>query len=314
LNILFNASFYYVCFRFLIWLVFIINRNLAETINYHYSDSLFWYFNWFIFPILTAILISIKFQVKLIKQIGIILLPALIIGTLITGYLNNNYWGYWFKRPTVFNELKEASSIISITDIKKQYNQEVFSIEIDTSTIKEFYGREDLYYGIFDRPIMTFLDNAHINPDLYYWFEITKDTNNKITKSELDIITKNIQKNNFLIQPQSKSYEESANRLSGKIIEFNTGGNTYYHIALTSGEVKNDHYPFYEFLINKKQPDKIIKKQMFYTDCAGIEEFEYANFAGLLEFLSLTIIGLIVIFFNGIRSIIRKHKTIKQPI
>lgn len=308
INILLNASIYYVSFRFLIWLIFIINRNLAETINYHYSDSLFWYFIWFIFPILTSILISIKFQLKFLKQIGIILLPILLVGTLIIGYLNSDYWGYWFKRPTVFNELKEASLIVSITDIKKPFGKDDFSIDLDTTITKELYGREDLYYGNFDRPIMTFLDNAHIKPDLYYWYEISKDKNEKITKPELNIITKSIQNSNFLIQPESKSYTERANRFSGRIIEFETDNNNFYHIALKSGEVENDHYPFYEFLINTKNPNKIIKRQVFYTDVAGIEGFEYANFAGLFEFLALIIIGFIVLIFNGIRLIVKRKK------
>lgn len=307
INILLNASIYYVLFRFLIWLVLIFNRNLAETINYHYSDSLFWYFIWFISPILTSILISIKFQIKFQKQIGKILLPILLIGTLIIGYLNNDYWGYWFKRPTVFNELNEASSIISITDINKPFEKDDFSIEIDTDITKELYGIEDLYYGNFDRPIMVFLDNAHVKPDLYYWFEITKDTNKKITKSELSILTKNIQNSNFLIQPESESYTERANRFRGKIIEFKTDNSNFYHIALTSGEVGNDHYPFYEFLINTKDPNKIIKWQIFYTDFAGIEGVEYVNFAVLLEFSALVIIGLIVMIFNGISLIMKKR-------
>ncbi|MCF6297461.1 MAG: hypothetical protein L3J08_05695 [Flavobacteriaceae bacterium] len=306
INILLNASIYYVVFRFLIWFVFILNRNLAETVNYHYSNSLFWYFIWFVFPILTAILIPVKFQIQFLKQVGSILLPILLVGTLLIGSLNNDYWGYWYKRPTVFNELKEVASIISITDIKKQYDQENFSIEIDTSATKKLYGRENLYYGNFDRPIMTFLDNAPINPSLFYWFKITKDTTKKIKKPELLSITNAILKNGFLKQPKL-GYEKSGNRFNGKIIEFKTNkDNSFYHIALKSGETENDHYPFYEILINTKNLSKIIKKQIFYTDVAGIEGFEYTNLAGLVEFLVLIIIGLFIRVINGLKLIIKR--------
>jgi len=255
---------------------------------------------------LTSVLISIKFQHKFFKQIGILLLPILLIGTLILGYLNNDYWGYCYKRPTVFNEIKEATSIVSITDIIKSFEKDYFSVELDTAVTKELYGRQDLYYGNFDRPIMVFQDNSSKYPDLYYWFEIVNDTNKKITKSELKIITNSIQSSNFLIQPKSKSYTERANRFKGRIIEFKTENNNFYYIALKSGEVENDHYPFYEFLINTKNPNKIIKRQIFYTDVAGIEGFEYANFAGLFEFLVLIIIGFIVLIFTRIKLIMKR--------
>ncbi len=311
IEILFNASIYYVIFRLIVWLIFILNWNLGETVNYHYSDSLIWYFLWFIFPITTSILISIKLQANYLRRIGVILLPALIIGTVISGYLNNNYWGYWFKRPTVFKELKEASSIVSITDINKPFGKEDFVVEIDSNRTKELYGRKNLYYGNFDRPIMTFQDKAHIHPELYDWFEITIDSSKKINNSDLLSLTRTILGSHLLVQPKTKSYNESTNRLKGKIIEFKTLDNkSFYHIALTSGEVSNDHYPFYEFLIEKNDKIDIKNNQIFYTDVAGIEGFEYMNIIGLFEFFLLLIIGILVLLFNSVKLIIKGKKAI----
>lgn len=216
------------------------------------------------------------------------------------GYVNNNQWGYWFKRPAIFNELKDAKTIVSISDITKEFDKDYFNIESDTDLTKELYGRRDIYYGNFDRPIMVFQDNSSKYPDLYNWYEITTDSKTKINPSDLKSITKSILRSNILIPASSDTYKERANRFSGKIIEFKTFENkSFYHVAMTSGEISNDHYPFYEFLIEKSRSNKILKHQIFFVDIAGIEGVEYVNLIGFLEFSCLLSIGILVALFNG---------------
>jgi len=311
LRILFNASVYYVIFRFLVWLTLSFNRSLSGSINYHYSDSLIWYLLWFALPILASVLIATKLQFRFFQKIGFALLPLLIVGTIIGGYLNNEYWGYPFRRPTVFNELKEASSIISITNIKKLADEKDFRAYTDSSLTESLFGREDLYYGNLDRPIMTFLDRANINGDLYGWYEIAENVEKKISKNDLSLISSLIVKSNLLFSP-SKGYESSGNRFNGRIIEFKTvDGKSFYHITLKSGEVANDHYPLYEILIaNSDSALNIIKTQYFFTDVAGIEGFEYSNLAGFIEFVLFIFIGLIVLLINGVTILIKRKKAI----
>ena len=311
LRILFNSSFYFVIFRFLVWLTFLFNRSLSELINYHYSDDFVWYLIWFVIPVLASVLIAIRLKVNFFQKIGTVLLPLLIIGTIIGGYLNNEYWGYPLKRPTVFKELKEASTIISITNIEKLSDGKYFKSYTDTTSTKRLFGREDLYYGNLDRPIMTFLDRANINGDLYDWYEISKNIDKKTSENELRLISNSIVKSNLLVKP-SKGYESSGNRFSGRIVAFKTvDGETFYHVTLKSGEVANDHYPLYEILLSKSNSKfDILKSQHFYTDFAGIEGFEYSNLASLIEFMALVCIGLIVLLINGIEILIKRKKAI----
>ena len=311
LKILFNASVYYVIFRFLVWLTLLFNRSLSESINYHYSDSLIWYFLWFALPILASVLIAVKLQSRFFQKTGIALLPLLIVGTIIGAYFNNEYWGYPFRRPTVFKELKEASSIISITNIKKTTDEKDFRAYTDTTLTESLYGGEDLYYGNLDRPIMTFLDRANINGDLYGWYAIAKNVDKKISKSDLSLMSSLIAKSNLLVSP-NEGYESSGNRFNGRIIEFKTvDGKSFYHITLKSGEVANDHYPLYEILFSKSDSKfDIVKSQYFYTDFAGVEGFEYSNLASLIEFIALVCIGLIVSLINGVEILIKRKKAI----
>jgi hypothetical protein len=67
----------------------------------------------------------------------------------------------------------------------------------------------------------------------------------------------------------------------------------YMLVSIRSGELSNDHYPIYEFLIKK---DKIIKKQKYFYDAAGIEGMEYSILAPIAEMfiliLSLALFGI----------------------
>lgn len=278
--------------------------------NFHYSNSGIWYCIWFVVPILASVSIATKLQAKFTRQVGIILLPLLIIGTIVGGYLNYEYWGYPFRRPTVFSEIKDAKSINSITAIRRQSNEVRFSTYVDSTLTERLFGREDMYYGNLDRPIMAFLDRANMNGGLYDWYEISIDPDKKTTDSELSQISNLLTKSKLLIEP-NQSYEESGNRFTGRVIDFRTtNGQEYYHATLKSGEVSNDHYPLYEVLMRKSGASiEIVKSQHFYTDFAGVEGMEYANIASFFEAIALLCLGLIVLIVNGIRLILEKKKS-----
>lgn len=284
-----------------------LNRSLGELINYHYSNDFLWYSLMFILPLITSIFIAKKIKSKYLTQIGAFLIPTLIIGTLCFGYLNNNQWGYWFKRPSTFTELENTKTIVSISNITKEFDKDNFKIEKKSNVAKDVYGRKDLYYGNVDRPIMVFQDNSSKHPDLLDWHIIATDSSAKINVANLKTLTKTILNSNILFPHNSESYYETANKFNGKVIEFKTIENkSYYYIAMESGEVSNDHYPFYEFLFEKEQPNHILKYQTFFVDIAGIEGFEYANVIGLLDFLFLLSIGIFVALFNKTKMIIHK--------
>jgi hypothetical protein len=292
-----------------VWITFLFNRNLSESITYHYSDSLIWYLAWFIFPIAVSLLLAFKLESKLTRQIGTFLLPILILGTAIGGYLNHEYWGYVFRRPTVFTELKEAKTIVSISNIKKASNDEDFSTYTDTTLSKRLFGREDIYYGNLDRPIMVFLDRANMNGGLYDWHKVSIDSSKKVSPPILRQVSTLLVDSDLLVPP-NEGYEGRGDRLTGRLIEFRTVDNReFFHASLKSGEVANDHYPYYEVLFQEDGSEiELVKSQHFFTDFAGYEGMEYSNMASMFEILALLSLGVIVMMVRGIRLILKKKK------
>ena len=298
-KILINASVYYVLVRILfsVFGVFIFGR-----LSMDYSGNLLFYFVWIGVPIIISILISIKLHKKYVEYTGILLLPVLLVSTLLMGKYNNDYWGYWYKRPAVFSEVKKASSIISITDIKKSPEREDFTIKYSKPS-KELSGREDMYYGNLDRPLMVFEDKGDALND---WFDVANDSSNVINDVDLLSITNTVLNSNLLVGPQSDSdydtYIKGAKEFKGKIIVFKTEDQaSFYHLALQGGQVSNDHYPIYEFLINKNDKNTIVKNQLYFIDFAGIEGFEYAFIGAFIEFILLCICELLVVFLDAFK-------------
>jgi hypothetical protein len=287
------ASIFYAFFRFLLWLIFYKNRSLAETINYHYSESLLWYFIWFVFPIISSFLISIKLKIDTFKKVGFILFPALLVMTIIGGYLNKDYWGYYFKRPSVFKEIKEANEIINIKDFMRVPDSESLEVSITSKSSDDVYSWNDFYYTTIDRPMMTFIENRNVNNEnLSDWYQISKDSSKLFNQQKLKTISTLINNSNILVKP-NKGYEHS-NGIYGRIINFKTlDGKVFYHLSVKSLPTANDHSPNYEILISDEENLKIEKSNIFFTDMTGFEGLEYANIAGLLEFLLLIISSLI---------------------
>ena len=75
----------------------------------------------------------------------------------------------------------------------------------------------------------------------------------------------------------------------------------YIYLIISFGQISNDHFGVYEFLIEN---NKIIKKQKYYYDVAGIEGLEYPTAAPTLEFLLLILVTLISMLIFYIKKII----------
>lgn len=291
-------------FRFVLWLIFNNNRNLAEAINYHHSESLFWYFLWFVIPIISSVLIAIRLRNQILEKIGLILFPSLVIGTIIISHFNNAYWGYYFKRPAVFKEIKEANEIINIKKFLRIPGAENFEISTTLKTSDEVYSWNDYYYTTIDRPIMTFIQTRNTNnKNLRDWYQISTDTSKVFNHQKLKTISALINNSNLLVKPDH-GYESSKG-IYGRIINFKTlDGKGFYHLSIRSSPTANDHFPNYELLISDKENLEIEKSNLFFTDVAGYEGFEYVNVAGLLEFLLLVLSILITVIKVGLKLIL----------
>ncbi|MBI3234604.1 MAG: hypothetical protein HYZ42_11280 [Bacteroidetes bacterium] len=223
--------------------------------------------------------------------------------------INYNYWGYAFKRPPVFNEILNADKVLTCTPISNIYLDSAgikpFHVVIDTTkSMDNLYGRKDFYYGISDRIFMVFQDRAHLNGYLYDFPKIYNNPDLKASKNILKSLERQILETNLI------DIGATPGQLNGIVTELLTVDKAnYIFVGLHGGEVSNDHYPHYEFLFAEKDHlYKLVKKQRFYTDVAGIEGLEYANIAPFFSLL-LTVIGLVgAIIIGTTNRIIKSRK------
>ncbi len=289
------------------------NRQLYDTISLHYSDSLTWYFIFFLFPLLAGLTVYFwlknKYIFKGLKILFGSLLILQLVFTVTASIMNYNYWGYAFKRPVVFNEILKADKVLTCSPISNIYLDSAgikpFHVVIDTTKSKDnLCGRKDFYYGISDRIFMIFQDRAHINGHLYDFPKIYNNPDLKTSKIILKNLERQIQESNLI------DIGATQGQLNGIVTELVTVDNAnYIFVGLHGGEVSNDHYPNYEFLfVEKNNQYELIKKQRFYTDVAGIEGLEYANIAPFFSLL-LTAIGLVgAIIIGTTNRIIKSRK------
>ena len=108
-NLINNISFLISGFTMgngLLFILFLIDRTLYESVKYHYSDGLTWYALFYLIPVLTGFLVVLSLKRMVIhKRIIIIfwIIASVELSGLISGsVLNKNYWGYFQKRPTVY--------------------------------------------------------------------------------------------------------------------------------------------------------------------------------------------------------------------
>jgi hypothetical protein len=207
--------------------------------------------------------------------------------------ISSKYWGFSFKRPTIFREIFQADKIITFSAVTTYLTlgNRTLSVFRDTSSLNNgLLGRKDPYYGSNDRILMVFEDISNIHGDLYYFPNIYADSSNKIETGKLKKITNLIYSSGKV--DKGEIAINDARVLQGIIVEFQTQRNEKYIFAGLSGpEISNDHYPFYEFLFTESKNDlKLLKQQRYYFDIAGLEGIEYSSVSPLFS-LILTLIA-----------------------
>ena len=272
---------------------------LIDQISLHYSDGLTWFVIYLFTPLTFGLLTAFHFRqkniTKGITKVFYSILTLQIAFQITTTITSSNYWGYAFKRPTIFSEVFQADKVITLSYVTTipTIKPMMLSVAKDTNrNLEELYGRKDPYYGCTDRILMVFEDNSHIHVDLSDFPKIYKDSTKKIEPSKLIAVSTAIY-NSSIIDKGEMSLDFSR-ILNGIIVEFQTEHNDkFLFTGLCGQEISNDHHPFYEFLFKETVKGLVLlKKQRFYYDVAGIEGMEYTSVSPAFSFL-LTIILLI---------------------
>lgn len=279
-RVLISASVVYVLYRIALWSVLLFERDVSTVLDYHPTYGNMWYYLWFFVPIVLSLVLGKYLRSPLLRKIGVILLPLVVGITLVGGILNNEQWGYVFRRPAVFSEIQDATRLHALVDVARVSGQQLTVVHSTTLPLSlDTY--HDWYYGHLERPLVALYERKRID---------ASSLSTRITLTLPDTVLQTIARvvlgSGFLVVP-ANVYEKRNVEYKGRIIECSTGGNRYYHVSMRSGAVDYDHYAAYEFLLDAIDNYRIVKKQRYFVDIAGIEEMEYASLAPLLEFFAL---------------------------
>jgi len=197
---------------------------------------------------------------------------------------SKTYWGYFFHRPAVLEELKDVTKVISIVPVTTEQTamgEYRFVIDHAFSIAEQIaYAEKRPYYNLDER-ILVYLDEKHLLPQ-------------KIATS-LGPYTDfyDLLRETGLLARAQDGYP-SAGLLRGVIVETrDRSGSQLVFLSLTGGEVSNDHYPCYE-MVFEADPGSgqltFINGQRFFFDVAGIEGVTWAT-----VWLSASFIGVVVV-------------------
>lgn len=242
------------------------------------------------------------------KLILIVLACAPIIALLAAIITSNIYWGYYFRRPAVDQRIVNVDRIISITPVEvndpnlrtpefivePQYSLGgIFGRKIDGSihSLVEA-GRADEYYCLTER-VLVALDDA----------ELLSDPHPTLGDQEVSSLYALVSSTGVLVT--------SAEHLSGIVVEtVDHHEHSLLFLGLTGGAVSNDHYPYYEFLFERRSNGvtELLSYNRFFFDVAGMEGTEWGTFFLVYLMPTSVVAALIILAVLGV-ALARRHRS-----
>lgn len=308
------SSVFYSLSYILIVALFVIDKTLHSFVNYHPTDYLLWYILYFGIPFFLSFLTTYLFFNYFTKKKVFVILSYLYFIWIISlnAYLaleNKDYWGYYFKRPVIFTELKNANKITKAMKVQTSKKSKFkLLVEDKSKYITPSLNPSDYYYSLYSRVFTTFENLGNQRPHLYGLERNILDSNYNFNSNELKKISDLIYKSGVL--DSGKKNWDTTRNVSGLIVGLKTIDSlNYIYCAFYGGQVENDHYPRYEFLIMDKNKElKVIKHNKFYVDIAGAEGVEYCVLIFYYNFISLFIFIIVYSVINLIYYFIKKRK------
>lgn len=185
--------------------------------------------------------------------------------------LSKMYWGYFLQRPPVPRAMGDIARVASVTPVftvtsangaRSLAAREDFSF---TNALAR--GRDDPYYCLDERLLLE-LDRRDLLPEVH---SVT-------LPADLPDLFPLIRATGLLAEPEA-GYEEEAANLGGVVIDaVSRSGRRLVVLGLGSGQVENDHYPYYEMVFSGAAGSPNLSfagGQRFFYDVAGLEGFEW---------------------------------------
>ncbi len=210
---------------------------------------------------------------------------VIVVSFLLSIGLSRSYWGYFFTRPPVLNEVSDVASVVAvfpITTVVDDDGARRIMVQKDYP-ISDTVGwvSKDEYYFLQGRLLLAF-DEAGMIP-----------SSHSTEMADLPELYPLIQKTGILAAPKD-GYNDS-DLFTGVLIDgLNHAGNRLVFIGATGRQVSNDHYPYYEMVFTGNAGSSAlsyVRGQRFFYDVAGLEGVEWYS---VLPFFAAA--GLVIAF------------------
>lgn len=223
---------------------------------------------------------------------GLVTAVSVGLAFLVSIALSRAYWGYFMNRPPVpraMGDIVRVASVTPVLTVVPEGGAPALAIREDFSFTNALAGgRSDPYYCLHERLLID-LDRRGLLPAVH----------SVALPPDLPDLVPLIRATGLLAAPAA-GYEAEAARLGGVVIDAADGtGRRLVVLGLGSGQVENDHHPYYEMVFTGAagSPDLAFAGgHRFFYDVAGIEGAEWFVAWPLL---SLPAVGLGFLLFTA---------------
>ena len=191
------------------------------------------------------------------------------------------YWGYWFFRPDISRELKDADKIMSFGALQSIEAKEPGAVRLGMrrAALPDLVKLHDKYnYDVpWGRAPAYLFHKGKLSAEV-------PEPNEALIHQIESMLSQRVLP---FIETGTGVYEQTSRTFRGGVIEFaSSSGVNLVHVTLGGGQVSNDHYTYYELLFSPDASGKLgapIDWKKFHYDIACIEGFEWMIVAPFLS-------------------------------
>jgi len=189
------------------------------------------------------------------------------ISFLISIAISNSYWGYPFDEPKLLREAGDIAKVRAITPIKTETNSSgshAFVVDNGNSISNMLAVAERYPDDCLSERLVIELQKKNLIP-----------SNSVATIPELSQFYSEVRISGLMAHSDKGYASEQA--LAGVAVDgVNQSGARVVFLAITGGQLSNDHYPYYELLFGNSTDGTTLsfnRGQRFFYDAAGLEGF-----------------------------------------
>jgi len=248
-----------------------------------------------------------------IRNKGIIIVATYLVPISIAILFSKNYWGYYFKPPSIdlpeynlvsIDEIVKVRYVENKNDKSKLEIEKVLSSNIDEGALNYSkyqvdYPTDRLFYYVTKYKLKP----SNIEPS---YSHLTRD---------IAIRALSKLRQSGIIVTSEKGYNSSNFILGYIAVGKRKNGNNLVAIAIKGGQESNDHYPQYNVVYEMDDFGNfvLLNQDVYFEDTAGIEgarAYLVAVFLGILWTAFIFAVFLLYFLLTKVRILIKKSNKV----